>query len=67
MLYERESDGQIACEGHARYAPMSEADEADWRRTIEERLGHDAETCEVCAEELLAAAASLESGMWDGA
>jgi len=59
MLYERTSDGAIACEGHATLIRMDEAAEASWRNTVEAALGHDADPCEFCAEELSAATRSL--------
>lgn len=40
-LYVREADGAYACENHARFRPLTEDEEADWRATILADLGPD--------------------------
>lgn len=51
MLYARESDGAVACDDHARFVPMTDDEEADWRDRIYAELGPDAHLCEFCADE----------------
>lgn len=51
-LYEREFDSARACEQHARFIPMPDAEEEEWTRAVRDELGHDADLCEFCAEEV---------------